>query len=297
MGWTKSIKKTAKKTTKAVKKTANTVVNTTTDIAEDAWSAAEDVAGWMVDSAEGLSKEAQQLADDCIKVLEEIGDLALAILNDVFLAALEAFVDQILKDYTNAIDATVTAVKALIEDPSAALEIIDVIEALIADPKDESKNLFVDATRLSTMPSYVAAAEASGFKSVSAGIQVSAGETGGASGVAADSDHLDKAYAGSRDGEDVDMAIYAGVGVSRGTASGGGGSAGVELGAWRDKPRNLAGACLGVSVGASYEVGLSVELYISTDITSFLGFNVVPQTGTSVDFNVIEGRTTVLATF
>lgn len=292
MGLTKSIKNAGK----SVKKATKTAVKATTNIANDAIDFVEDTTQWMVDTTTGLSKEAEKLAHDCMKELERIGDLALALLDDLFMAALEAFVDQILRDYVDTIDAAVSTIAWLAENPEQALDIAGAIETLLEDPVGSGKQAWVEGTRMGTIPEAVSAADRYGFKSVSMGVQGSDGSYGGASGVAANSADLDAAYANKHPAEQVNMGIYVGIGQTIASTSAAPG-AGVEFGAWRDQPKDMAGDSLGVSLGLSYKVGVKVEVYVSTDITKFLGFNLVPQTGTSVELSVSEGTTTVPVKF
>ncbi|HLT40570.1 MAG TPA: hypothetical protein VK034_30040 [Enhygromyxa sp.] len=331
MGWkkfTKSAKKTANKATKDVSDTGKKAVDDAKKVADDAAKAAADEAekaakvaekaakdtydsavsemnqvigtslDWFEKSANGFSDAAEKLAADAQKELNRIGDLAQAILDQIFLAALEALVDQIFDDFEEFIDESFDILEDFAKDTAAAAQLAKQLGGIVStkDLTNALKEAFVNGTR--PFPGYLAHAvlsDVTGFKSVSYGVFGSiagAGRGLGADGgLAAASGQLSEAYALKRKPTEVDMALFAGYAVSTGTSDGVGG--GLEIASWRDKPSNLAGKFVGVSITVESILGGAIQFFFANDLSKFLGINLAlsasPDGG--VEFDVFTGET------
>lgn len=277
--------------TKGITSAASAVADTATGVVDRV----TDALGTAIDEVSGFSTAALSLAKDVSSKLSKFSNLSAAMKDSAFKSALQKLVDQVLADFTTALDSASSAVTAIAADAAKTKEIKDTFEDNYEAVTDAFKSTLVVLTKFSTVPAAVKALNAMGFKTVNIGAQLSlTGVPAGASvGLGADSAALDKAYADSKKAKDIDMVWY--VGFSVGTEVSTETAVGIEMGAIRGVPTDLGGSQIGVSVGASYEVGLKVELAFSTDFSSFLGFNVVPQTGVGVELSAAEGKATTLS--
>jgi hypothetical protein len=323
MSWNKFTKG-AKKAGKSVVDTGKKTVDDTKKVADDAGKLATDSAGaaekaakdtvdsavaemnkvigtsldWFEGSATGFSSAAQKLANDAQKELQRIGDLAQAILDKVFLAALEALVDRVFDDFEEFIDETLDILEDLGKDAAAATQLATELGRLVS-PRDLTnavKEMFVGYTRITPgVLAHAVLSDVTGFKSVSYGVFGSvAGANrglGADGGLAAQSSQLVDAVAFKRGAPTVNMAVYAGYAVSTGTSDGV--SMGVEAASWRDPPSNLAGQFVGVAITLKKVIGASIQFFFAADLSKFLGVNIAlsasPDAG--VDFDVFTGET------
>lgn len=338
MSWkkfTKSTKKTVNQATKATSDATSKTVSDAKKAADDAAKAAADEAAkaarlaeeakqvtekaakdtydsaisemnqvigssldWFESSANGFSDAAQKLAADAQKELARIGDLAQALLDKIFLAALEALVDQVFDDFEEFIDESFDILEDFAKDTAAAASLAKQLGSIVStkDLTNALKEAFVAGTR--PFPGYLAhsvLSDVTGFKSVSYGVFggiAGAGRGLGADGgIAAASGQLAEAYAFQRKPTDVDMALYAGYAISTGTSDGV--SGGLEIASWRDKPSNLAGKFIGVSITVESILGGAIQIFFAHDLSKFLGLNLAlsasPDGG--VEFDVFTGET------
>ncbi|HEY8379004.1 MAG TPA: hypothetical protein VIK91_21075 [Nannocystis sp.] len=282
---------------KQVQKAAKTVIDETAEQMNAAIGTSLD---WLKSSANGFSQEAAKLAADAQKELNRIGDLAKALVDQIFLAALEALVDQLFDDFEDFIDETVEILEELSKTPDAAVKLADQLARLTkrADLTDEVKLAFVNLTRV--VPGFIPHAvlsDLTGFKSVSYGVfgsRAKPGQSLGADGgLAAASGALSKAYAFQIPEKDVPMAVYAGYARSKTTSGSTDLGGGLEAASWRDAPNNLAGKFLGAAVTVKSLGNASIQFFFSTDLTKFLGINIAFGTGEATEsvLEVFTGET------
>lgn len=253
---------------------------------------------WFAGSANGFSAAAQALAADARRELNRVGDLALAILDKVFLAALEALVDRVFDDLEAFIAETLDILEDLGKDAAATAQLaaelgrINSTRALT----DAFKEVFVGYTRVTPgILAHTVLADVTGFKSVSYGVfGAIAGANqglGADGGLAAQSRQLAESVAFKRGARTVNMAIYAG--YARSVGSSDGVSTGIEAASWRDPPSNLAGPFVGAAITLKKGLAASIQFFFAADLSKFLGVNIAlsATTDAGVDFDVFTGET------
>ncbi len=334
MSW-KKFTKSAKKAGKSVVDTGKKTVDDTKKAADDAAKAAADAAkaaadaaasakaaaekaakdavdtavaemnqvigsslAWFENSANGFSQAAQNLANDAQKELNRIGDLAQALLDKIFLAALEALVDQVFADFKDFIDETLDILEDLAKDAAATASLTTQLGSVTTTKAltNALKETFVGFSRASMgILAHAALSDVTGFKSVSYGVYGSAAGAnrgmGADGGLAARSGALVDAVAFKRAATAVEMALFAGYAVSAGTSSGV--STGIEVASWRDPPANLAGKFVGVALTLTKGISASVQFFFAADLSKFLGINIAlaANSDAGVDFDVFTGET------
>ncbi len=307
----------AKKVADDAKKVADDAAKAAADAAASAKAAAEKAAkdavdstvaemnqvigsslAWFEKSANGFSQTAQKLANDAKKELDRVGDLAQALLDKLFLAALEALVDQVFADFKDFIDETLDILEALANDTAATASLTKQLGDVTTTKAltNALKETFVAFSRASMgILAHAALSDVTGFKSVSYGVYGSAAGAnrglGADGGLAARSGQLVDAVAFKRAATSVEMALFAGYAVSTGTSSGV--SAGIEVASWRDPPANLAGKFIGVALTLTKGVSASIQFFFAADLSKFLGINIAlsANSDVGVDFDVFTGET------
>lgn len=270
-----------------MRKGVETAARETGSVAGDALDVAEDAAEGLADAAMMVSEETEKLAKEAAKELKKFGENIAAALEGVFWGQVVRLAKSVLGDFLETVEEAADATQRIAQSTEKMQRIRRVVSDL------ERGKLRGKAAReeLTDLALDMGMSNPAGFRTKSVGVQADAASTagmGGSTGIAVDMNRVKAFLKGKRPIMDVSVRRYFGACGSLGMSSGA--SVGVEIGYWIDAPKNLDGEFIGVSLGVAHKAGIEVGVYFSLDLR-FLGFNIVPTTGSEVEVGAALGTT------